>query len=480
MKLADGAEPAAGIGHGDGDMPTASQTSGTGAKLRPWYTVAVLHLAFFSAAVDVVVLSLLVEPVKLEFALSDTQMSLLLGFSFAVFFSVMGLPIAALADRGNRRNIIAVSIVVWSAFTAACGLARSYPELFLARVGVGIGEAGLFPAAISLLSDLFSRERRPLAMSIVQLGRPLGGGLGLLGGGLLLHWLTRHQASRGGLLQTLEPWRMIFLLVSLPGLAIAVLLLAVREPTRREVAHAAVQRRQIPPSRRFDQLLAYACRHRGALLGFYCARALNAASIQAMFLWLPAFFVRTHGEVLPGRDLEPVTQAGLAVGLVILLMSPLAMPAGGRLAEKWTRRGLEDANLRVCLVSSIGLVAASVVFPVMPSAGLSLLFLAPFIFFGAFDHGAATSALAEMVPNQMRAQAAAVNALLYSLVGLGLGPTLVALLTDYGFGDPAAVGRSILIVSASTSCLAGLLLWTTLGPFRRTRRSLLAAATARC
>ncbi len=266
---------------------------------------------------------------------------------------------------------------------------------------------------------------------------------------------------------------MIFLLVSLPGPAIAVLLLAVREPTRRELTHPAAKRRQATPPRRFELLLSYARGNRGTLLGFYFARALNAASIQAIFLWLPAFFVRTHGEVLPGRDIEPVAQAGLAVGLLILLTSPLAMPAGGWLAEKLARNGLEDANLRICLASSIGLVATSVLFPVMPSAGLSLLFLAPLIFFGSFDHGAATSALSEMVPNEMRAQAAAVNALLSSLIGLGLGPTLVALLTDYGFRDPSAVGRSMLIVGASASFLAGLLFWKTLGPFRRTRRSLL-------
>jgi MFS family permease len=217
--------------------------SSRGASPSPayaWFVVGVLLLAYTLSFIDRMILSLLVGPIRADLGISDTQMSLLMGFAFAIFYSLLGVPLGWLADRGNRKALIVGGVAAWSLMTAVCGLARGYGGLFLARIGVGVGEATLSPAAYSMLGDYFPRERLGRAMAVYSIGVPLGSGVALVAGAFVVRFVTEGAPVPLPLLGALEPWRLAFLIVGLPGLLVAALIaLAIREPARRGPGAAA-------------------------------------------------------------------------------------------------------------------------------------------------------------------------------------------------------------------------------------------------
>ncbi|MBL8631225.1 MAG: MFS transporter, partial [Rhodospirillaceae bacterium] len=197
-----------------------------------WYVVGVLVLAYTVSYIDRTILTLMVKPIRETLQISDVQISLLHGLAFAIFYTVLGVPIGWLADRVNRTKVIAVGIFVWSLMTAACGLSRSFWQMFMARVGVGVGEAALSPAAYSLLNDYFKADRRTLAISIYATGVYIGSGLALIVGGGVIAVTPSLELPFVG---HMEPWQVVFLAVGLPGLVVAVLMKTVKEPLRRGV-----------------------------------------------------------------------------------------------------------------------------------------------------------------------------------------------------------------------------------------------------
>lgn len=201
--------------------------------LRAWIVVGLLMVAYTSSFIDRQIMSLLVEPIRADLGITDTQFSLLAGLAFSIFYSVMGLPLGWLADRMSRRMIILVGMIAWSIMTALCGLATSFLALFIARVGVGIGEAALSPAAYSLISDYFPPERRARAISAYAMGPYLGSGLALIIGGQVIEAASRMGPFTIEGLGTFAPWQAVFFAVGLPGVIIALLFLLIREPERR-------------------------------------------------------------------------------------------------------------------------------------------------------------------------------------------------------------------------------------------------------
>ena len=197
-----------------------------------WYVVAVLMLAYVCSFVDRQVLALMVPAVRRDLGISDTQMSLLMGLSFALFYSILGLPIGRLADRSSRRRIIVWGIAVWSVMTALCGAARNYWQLFLARMGVGVGEAALSPPAYSLIADYFPKDRLGTAIGVYSLGIYLGSGLAMMLGG----WVTGRVAAAAmwtlPLIGEVRPWQAVFFVIGLPGLLLALWVGTLREPAR--------------------------------------------------------------------------------------------------------------------------------------------------------------------------------------------------------------------------------------------------------
>jgi MFS family permease len=417
-----------------------------------WYVVGVLTLAYVSSFIDRQILALLVAPIRRDLGISDTGMSLLMGLSFALFYTFLGIPIGRLADSRSRRAIICWGIAVWSAMTAACGVVRSYPQLLLARVGVGVGEAALSPPAYSLIADYFPKERLATALSVYSMGIYIGSGLAVVIGGLALSAVPAAGTWTLPVVGAVRPWQSVFLVVAAPGLLIALLALTIREPARRGVVGAP----SVP--------LAEAARYLRANLRTFACHDVGIACVAlvnyGIAAWTPTMFARTYGWA-PSRT-------GVVTGLITMAFGVAGIVSGGRLADAMLRAGKRDAKLRACRAGAAGLLASAVLYPLMPTPELALALFVPVSFFAAFPFGAAAAAVQEAAPNQMRAQASAVYLFVVNLLGLGFGPTAVALLTDYAFASDGALRYSLAVVAAAGLVAALALLTAGLAPYRRT------------
>lgn len=400
-----------------------------------WLVLLLLTLANVSSFIDRQILSLLVKPIKHDLHLTDTQVSLLLGLSFAVFYTIFGMFMGRLADRHSRRNLIVGGIAVWSLMTALCGGVRSYGQFFLVRMGVGVGEATLSPSAYSLIADYFPKKRLALAMSVFTMGIFLGSGLALVVGAGLVAGLPATGLRQVPVFGAVFPWQVVFFYVGLPGLVVALLLLLVREPPRRDAlrAHGVAVRLSLAAS------LALVFRHRRAYLLICFGIACTAMVSYGLTAWVPTFFVRTFGWSIP--------QAGVRYGLVLVGSSIAGVLFGGWYADYLTRRGVVAGRLRIGLLTCVGCLL-SVFIPLISNPQLVLLALVLPSFATAMPMGAATAALQELMPNQVRALASSIFLFILNLVGLGLGPLLVALFTDYLFHDEGAIRYSLTLLLA--------------------------------
>jgi len=417
-----------------------------------WRALAVLMLAYTVSFADRTILTLLIPPIQRDLGISDTQVSLLAGFAFAVFYTLMGIPLGRIADRHNRRNLIAAGITVWCLMTAACGLARNYWQLFAARVGVGVGEAALSPAAYSMISDLFPKARLGRAIAVYSLGLPIGSGIALVIGGLVVALVADAPPVALPLVGSLQAWQMAFLLVGLPGILVAVLVLGLPEPLRRD--RVAAGSTALPPA----AVVGFVRANRRTLLHHFGGLAMLVVIVYGSTAWVPTFFIRTHGWD-SGR-------IGVAYGLIFMTCGTGGLLAGGLLADRLWNRGKADAHLRVVLLSVATMTPCFAVMPWLPSPELALAALALATFTSSLHGGVAGAALQLITPNELRAQMTAVYFFVANLVGLGLGPTAVALLTDYAYGSPDALGRSLSTLAALAGPLSVLLVATGLRHYR--------------
>jgi MFS family permease len=435
------AAPSPGV---DDDYPTESYA---------WYVVAVLVLAYTVSYVDRTILTLLVQPIRAALGISDVQISLLHGLAFAIFYTVLGVPLGWLADRATRTKIIAAGIFVWSLMTALCGLSRNFWQMFLARVGVGVGEAALSPAAYSMINDYFRPQRRTLAISVYATGVYIGSGLALIVGGGVIAVTPALELPVVG---HLEPWQVVFLAVGLPGLLVAALMLTVREPTRRGLLKRASAAGAAHPT------VAETVRFVRARFRTYGFHFLGFSMLTMLWsgcaAWIPAFFARTFGWT-PG-------EVGPVFGTIVALFGTVGLSLGGLVAERLKARGYSDGNMRTGIVSAVALLPLGVAAPLMPTAELAMAVYAAFVFFSSLPFGAAAAALQEITPNQMRGQVSALYLFVVNLTGIGLGPTIVASIGQYGFGDDAAVRYALAITAGAAAVLAAGLLALSLKPYR--------------
>jgi MFS family permease len=409
-----------------------------------WYTVVILTVAYMVSFIDRQIMALLVEPIRSDLNLSDTQLSWLIGLAFALFYTLLGLPIGRMADRHSRRNIIAIGITIWCVMTAACGLARNYAQLFLARVGVGVGEATLSPSALSLISDLFPREKRGRALTFYNMGISVGVGFANIVGGLIIAWVATAPPVNLPLVGELRPWQTVFLWVGLPGLVVAALMMTVREPARRDRLRLPGQTGSTEISIR--ETLAFLGRRWSTYGSHFLGMSVVTILGYGFFFWVPTMFVRTWDWTIP--------QISMAYGLVNLIFGPLGIVSSGWLADWLYRRGHKDGLMRVCLWSAFIFIPVSVLAPIMPTPELSLLMLAPVTVMGAAVTACGSSALMMITPNQLRAQTSALYYFVINLLGLTLGSSAVALVTDYVFGYDDALQYSLAVVGAVAGVLA--------------------------
>jgi MFS family permease len=332
--------------------------------------------------------------------------------------------------------------------TAACGLAWNYASLLVARAGTGAGEGALSPSAQSMLADYFPKEKLPAALGVFSMGIYVGNGAALVLGGAVTAAAISMGTIHTGLLGDVKPWQLVFFIAGLPGLLLALALFAVREPTRRGLG--ATERANIPLQEIWQTFLS----RRTAYLVLVGAFALLVMHGHGSGTWIPAFFARKFGWE-PGR-------IGAAYGAVVLLFGTSGALLGGLVANALRSRQIADANVLTFLAGCALATPFAVLFPLAPTPEISLVLLAGLNFFAGFPFAGGYAALQELTPNRMRAQVTAAMLLIVNLVGGGLGPTLIAVFTDFLFRDPHALPHAlslaaVLMFPAAVALLAVLL-----------------------
>lgn len=418
-----------------------------------WYVVVILTIAYVFSFLDRQILNLLVDPIRADLGISDTQMSLLQGLAFGIFYTVLGIPIGRLADRRSRRAIIAGGITIWCLMTAACGLSKNYLQLFLARVGIGVGEAALNPSAFSLISDYFPREKRARPMSFYNMGVSVGAGIAMVLGGQIIAYVYEKPAWVLPYFGELYPWQSVFIMVGLPGLLIALLMITVTEPVRKDKIDTG-DGDEIP----IRKVVRFLWDRRATYGTLFVGMSVVTIIGYGYFSWIPAMFIRTWG--------WDISQIAFAYGMVILVCGPLGVNFGGWLADYWYNKGRRAAHMEVALLGALLLVPASALAPLMPTPELSVAMLIPATLGGAIPTATSGAALMMIVPNQMRAQTTAIYYFVISVLGLTLGPLLIAVFTDSVFADESMLRYSISIVTGGAGMLALLFLIANIKHFR--------------
>jgi MFS family permease len=424
-----------------------------------WYVVGVLTFVYVFSFIDRQILNLLVGPIRRDLEISDTQMSLLMGFSFALFYTVCGIPLGWLADRYSRRTIIAIGFVFWSMMTAGCGLAQNFWQMLMLRMGVGVGEAALSPSAYSLISDYFPPKKRATAISVYSMGIYIGSGLAFLLGGMVVSLASQQGTWNLPIVGQTRPWQIIFFMVGLPGVLLALLMYTVREPLRRglkmvRAADGTVRQAHIP----FTEIFQYTLLNWKTFLCHTIGFALLSFSSYGTSAWIPTMYVRNFGWT--------AAQAGIVYGLVVGIFSTLGVATGGWVADKMEARGYRDATMRVGFIVAVAWFPFGILYPLMSNSTISVLLLIPAAFLASAPFGVAPAAIQQIMPNEMRGQASAIYLFVINLIGLGIGPTAVAMTTDYVFHNDYMVNWSLMIVCTIAHIISGILLWLGLKPFR--------------
>lgn len=408
-----------------------------------WWVVFVLCIASIVAFIDRQIINLLVGPIKQDLGLTDVQISLLQGVSFALFHAALAVPLGRLSDRYNRRWIIIAGIVCWSIACAGSGMVSGFLGLFVMRMLIGSGEATLSPAGYSMLADYFPREKLGRAVSFFLGSGFVGSGIALIFGGAILASLGSAESVTLPLLGEVRSWQAAFIVVSLPGLLCVALMLTVREPPRSSFGRVVDAGTPIPP---FRDVLAFVVHRRRTIGAIFIGYSLLAAMQFGLGAWTPEFFIRTYG-----WDRSTI---GYAYGLTYVFAGTLGVLAGGVLSDWLAARGYMDSNLRTGVIAGVCALPFVVLFPLMPTGELAMLLLVPATFFGTMPFGAGTAALPLLTPNRMRAQMVALYLVVANLLGQGLGPFATAALTDYVFRDPSRLYLSVSIAAGALLVVA--------------------------
>jgi MFS family permease len=420
-----------------------------------WYVIFVLSLITLLSQLDRHFPSLLVQPLKAHFAINDTQFSLLHGYAFAVTYALMGIPLGRLVDRANRRNLLVAGPLVWTMLTAASAFAQSYAQLFVARMGVGIGEAVLAPAAYSLIADYFPPERRGKAIAVYFTSLTIGSGLAMVGGGAMLRMLPANGLEFP-VFGWMETWQAMFLMAGLPGLALVWLLLTIREPLRLQSHSQGV-------ASSFADFLRFVWANFSVFGRIIGAGALFAVVGNGVLGWAPALFERAFAVAPP--------HSALTIGALMMAGGTIGPLCAGWLSDGLTERARRAARLWP-LVAGAALLIGATGWAVMPTAGAAIALLGLVIFAMGMINASMPIILQQLAPGDMRGQIIALYLLVVSLIGAGFGPMAVGLLTDYLFASEAMLPWSLFIMSLPAACLGAWLCWRAMEPYERLNRDL--------
>lgn len=397
-------------------------------KLRSsnkWYVLAVLTMVYAVNHIDRQIMVILQHPIQKEFGLSDTQLGLLTGIMFAAVYAILGIPFARWADRGNRRNIIAASLTVWSGMTALSGFAGNFWQLLAARMGVGIGEAGGTPPATAMISDVFPAKKRALALGIYTTG---------ISWGILIGFIL------GGAIAAKHGWKMAFFVAGVPGLILAVILMFTVEEPKRGQADALNDIGEIPS---LGETLRFFKSQR-AMVSMLLGGVFVCISANAFLVGIPLYFMRVH-EI-------PLQEVGVVLGLMIGGIGGVGAILMGAICDKLSER---DLRWRPWMILITGAIAFPFMVWVLLATDKSIMYMAYAVpsFFGLIYASISYASMQELAPLRMRAMASAVMLFCLTLLGIGLGPVIVGMLSDY-FAPTHGVysmSRALLVVLVFSS-----------------------------
>lgn len=402
-----------------------------------WYVAALLSLGHLVSFLDRFVMGIVLVPVKSEFGLTDTQLGLLHGTGFVILYVLAALPLGRMADTANRRSLIIFGILLWSIATAASGLAGSFNSLFAARVAVGLGEASLVPAAMSLLAAYFSREKLGRAIGFFTMGAALGMSVAFIAGGAILGELIANDGVSFYGLGHLAPWKALFVITSIPGFILALLLLTVREPARSEA------RATSNPG--VKAAVGHVARNRKAYAWHTAASIAVIILTQSFAAWTPTFYVRTFG-------LSPA-ESGLMVGYVVLVASPLGHLSGGYLTDIFRRHGVDGGPGTVIGLMLFATLLPALVFCTSRDLNVSLISLGVLNFTLSAAAPPGLAGIQMLTPEPLRGITSALFLAAVTLVAVGGGPAMIGIITDHVFHDERALSASLLLAALIVASL---------------------------
>lgn len=409
---------------------------------KAWLTVFILLLFYVLAMLDRHIMAMLVDPIQEDLGVDDMRMGLLLGFSFAIFYSICGLPMGWLVDTKERRKVVFVGVSLWSLATAACGLAQNYIQLFISRMMVGVGEATLAPAAFSMLSDAFPRRRVSLAIAVYTLGALIGGALAMGGGGLIIEFATGYDALRLPLVGELRPWQLVFFLAGLPGLVFVFAIFFVPEPVRQ--GHTQGTKADDIPG--WGAMAQFIKRDLRFWICMVITFALMNMVLNGVILWQPSHISRYF-------EWKP-SQYGPMLGLVIIGAAIPGQIFSGWMIDRMVANGRHDAHLRYYIFAILIGGPMTVIAFLATNVWVYYIFLCGFFFFIVPFNGVAAAAIQLTTPNRLRGRMSATYMFITNFVGFGIGPTLVAAIAQYVIRDQVRLGLSLALMVGSCAVIA--------------------------
>ena len=441
------------------ELPSdASEDSQYPPRPYSWYVVVLLMLFYVLSFLDRQIIAVLIEPIKTDLSLSDVQISLLGGISFVIFYSTAGVFVGRLADSVSRPALIGFGVFLWSATTACCGLASKFWHLLFFRMGVGLGESALLPSSLSLIADYFPRRQLATPTSVFMLGAPIGIGLAFAGGGYL-YGIARDLVVSPGWQQLpivgdLAPWKLVLVAIGAIGMLMALLMFSVREPRKKTSRKQGSQH-----AATLDQVKKYFFQHWQAIGGLYVGMSFISLASYSQGFWDITFLSRTYGW-------DPVA-GSVWYGGVQLVGGVVGMLAGGYFADRLTSKGIKGSSVVMVLVGAGMAFPFSIAYPLMPTANVSLMVMFFAILGNSMAFACTASAIQKLFPSRMLGLAAGIYFFVSNAVGIGIGPTAVAAITDYVLDDTQLIRYSLASVGSVSRASAFLLVFLSFNHYRK-------------
>ena len=440
---------------------------------QAWVTVGILAFTYLFSFMDRQILVLLIDPIKTDLQITDTQVSLLTGFAFAIVYTTACVPLGRIADLWVRKYVIIAGVCVWSVLTMLCGLARSFPQMFLARMGVGFGEAALTPTAYAIIGDIFPPQKLARGMSVFAVSGLIGGGLSLVFGGMILGLVQQMDAVTLPFIGEIRSWQIVLLVVGGLSLLMVIPLSWMPEPKRQGIQ--TVEKKE--PSYKdapqdefeykgdaqknlsFKGVLHYLWNHKAFYGVFIVAFTTANVAGYGVATWIPSYFIRVH-------EWDAAT-TGITVGALYIVPAIIGGLTSGWLADFLFGKGYRAAPLYIMFTALLIIGPLIFIFIYAPVMQLKIPALVTFYLVETMSSILFPTAILMATPHFIRAQVSALNLLVVNLVGIGFGPMTIALVTDYVFKDEMAVGHSIAIVGVLAYGIGACILFFAIKPFRQ-------------